>query len=92
VVFGDHAPQGRLPVSFPRASGQEPFFYDHRATGRPQLGAAPDWKARYREVTNEALYPFGHGLGYSTVRYSPTEVSVTTLTGDAATTVSATVT
>ncbi|RUN76386.1 beta-glucosidase [Sphingomonas sp. TF3] len=92
VVFGDHAPQGRLPVSFPQASGQEPFFYDHRATGRPQLGAASEWKARYREVTNEALYPFGHGLGYSTVRYSPTEVSVTTLTGDAATTVSATVT
>ena len=37
VLFGDYAPQGRLPVSFPQASGQEPFYYNHRSTGRPQL-------------------------------------------------------
>ncbi len=90
VVFGDRAPQGRLPVSFPQASGQEPFFYNHRPTGRPQLTADHDWKARYREVTNEALYPFGHGLTYSTVSYSSTEVSAPTLAGGAVT-VSATV-
>lgn len=74
LVFGDHAPQGRLPVSFPQASGQQPFYYNHRRTGRPQITDA-NWKARYREVTNEALYPFGHGLTYSTVGYSPTRVS-----------------
>ncbi len=74
VVFGDHAPQGRLPVSFPQASGQQPFYYNHRRTGRPQLTDA-NWKARYREVTNEALYPFGHGLTYSAIGYSPTRVS-----------------
>ncbi|TPG56383.1 glycoside hydrolase family 3 N-terminal domain-containing protein [Sphingomonas glacialis] len=92
IVFGAVAPQGRLPVSFPQASGQEPFFYDHRTTGRPQLGADPTWKARYREVTNDALYPFGHGLGYATVRYSSTAVSAATLAGDGAILVSATVT
>ncbi|MES2044430.1 MAG: beta-glucosidase BglX [Pseudomonadota bacterium] len=92
VVFGDRAPQGRLPVSFPQASGQEPFFYNHRPTGRPQLTTDRDWKARYREVTNEALYPFGHGLTYSTVSYSGTEVSAPTLGGGGAITVSATVT
>ena len=37
VLFGDFAPQGRLPVSFPQASGQEPYYYDHRPTGRPQV-------------------------------------------------------
>lgn len=92
VVFGNRAPQGRLPVSFPQASGQEPFFYNHRTTGRPQLTDDHNWKARYREVTNEALYPFGHGLTYSTVSYSSTEVSTPTLAGQGSITVSATVT
>lgn len=92
VVFGDRAPQGRLPVSFPQVSGQEPFFYDHRSTGRPQLTDDRNWKARYREVTNEALYPFGHGLTYSTVSYSDTEVSAPALAGDGSIAVSATVT
>jgi len=79
VVFGDHAPRGRLPVSFPQASGQQPFYYNHRSTGRPQLSAKPAFKARYREVSNAALYPFGHGLGYSTVAYGATEVSAETM-------------
>lgn len=92
IVFGAAAPQGRLPVSFPQESGQEPFFYDHRTTGRPQLGADPTWKARYREVTTAALYPFGHGLSYSTASYSRTAVSAPTLARDGAISVSATVT
>jgi len=50
------------------------------------------WKSRYREVTNAALYPFGHGLTYSTSSYSQTQVSTPTLSGDQALTVSATVT
>jgi beta-glucosidase len=75
VVFGDHAPQGRLPVSFPQSSGQEPYYYDHRSTGRPFTKISPGFKARYREVTNEALFAFGHGMGYSSVDYGPTQVS-----------------
>ncbi len=77
VVFGDFAPQGRLPVSFPQASGQEPFYYNHRNTGRPQISDDHNFKARYREVTNEPLYPFGHGLTYSSVSYSPTQAAAT---------------
>ena len=92
VVFGDYAPQGRLPASFPQASGQEPFFYNHRVTGRPQLTQDAMWKARYREVTNTALYPFGHGLTYSTASYSPTQVSAPQISGDQTLTVSAAVT
>ncbi|WP_375391590.1 glycoside hydrolase family 3 N-terminal domain-containing protein [uncultured Sphingomonas sp.] len=72
LVFGDASPRGRLPVSFPQASGQEPFYYDHRTTGRPQLTADKEYKARYREVTNEPLYAFGHGLTYGTATYGPT--------------------
>jgi beta-glucosidase len=92
VVFGDYAPQGRLPVSFPQVSGQEPFYYNHRRTGRPQLTADKAYKARYREVTDEPLYPFGHGLTYSTVSYSPTTASAASIPMAGTVTVIATVT
>ena len=92
IVFGDYAPQGRLPVSFPQASGQEPFYYSHRITGRPQISTDKNFKARYREVTNDALYPFGHGLGYATVSYGATAVSAATLTLTGSIKISATVT
>ena len=92
LVFGDYAPQGRLPVSFPQASGQEPFFYNHRNTGRPQISDDKNFKARYREVTNDALYPFGHGLTYSSVSYGATTVSSDTLGWTGTITVTATVT
>ena len=35
VLFGAYSPSGRLPASFPRASGQEPYYYAHKPTGRP---------------------------------------------------------
>jgi beta-glucosidase len=92
IVFGDHAPQGRLPVSFPQASGQEPWYYNHRRTGRPQVSDDANWKSRYREVSNEALYPFGFGLTYSSCIYSPTQVSAPTLSGTQMLTVTATIT
>ena len=92
LVFGSHAPEGRLPVSFPQASGQEPFYYNHRSTGRPQLTTDKAYKARYREVTDAALYPFGHGLGYAAARYSATQVAAQTMARGGTLRVSATVT
>ncbi|MBB3933500.1 beta-glucosidase [Kaistia hirudinis] len=84
IIFGDYAPQGRLPVSFPQASGQEPYYYNHRATGRPQTTAEKDYKARYREVTNEGLYPFGHGLTYGDIVYGTTMVDAARLSWNGA--------
>ncbi len=92
VLFGDHAPQGRLPVSFPQESGQEPFYYNHRDTGRPQLTDDKNFKARYREVTNTALYPFGHGLTYSTLSYSATTLAAPSMKAGGTLKVTATVT
>jgi len=68
VLFGAVNPSAKLSASFPHVSGQEPYYYDHRPTGRP----APDegsqaYKARYRETKNEALYPFGYGLNYADI-------------------------
>ena len=67
--------KARLPVSFPQASGQEPYYYDHRPTGRPQVDAVAAFKARYSDVSNEPLFAFGHGLTYSTVDYGVPFVS-----------------
>ncbi len=82
VLFGDAAPQGRLPVSFPQVAGQEPYYYDHRPTGRAQVDGVAAFKARYSDVTNEALFAFGHGLTYSTVEYGAPKVSAPRLTRD----------
>lgn len=81
VVFGKASPSGRLPVSFPHRSGQQPFSYDHKTTGRPADNTltSQEYVARYRETTNTALYPFGHGLTYGDVRYgavSPAQVTL----------------
>lgn len=93
LVFGDASPSGRLPVSFPQTSGQEPFFYNHRATGRPQVSATdPAFKARYREVTNEPLYPFGHGLTYGSMSYSATHAESAELAWNGTVAISAVIT
>jgi beta-glucosidase len=83
VLFGDYSPGGRLPVSFPQDSGQQPYFYNRRTTGRPQGKEGPAFKARYREVSNEALYPFGHGLTYSRFEYESPKLSAASLAWNA---------
>jgi len=76
VLFGDYNPSGRLPVSFPLDSGQQPLYYNRLSTGRPYIPGGPSaYKARWREQPHAALYPFGHGLGYSPFRYAATELS-----------------
>src|ERR1700678_3714812 len=78
TLFGDVAPSGKLTMSFPRAVGQEPLYYNQLPTGRPVQHADPahpgyvemKYVSRYLDVPNDALFPFGHGLTYSTFSYS----------------------
>lgn len=75
TLIGRSAPSGRLPVSFPIESGQEPYHYDHKPTGRPQPpGALQPFKARYRTVPNLARFAFGHGLTYGEMAYGDPDV------------------
>ena len=94
VVFGKASPSGRLPVSFPHRSGQQPYSYDHKTTGRPADNslASQEYVARYRETTNTALYPFGHGLTYGAATYGPATLSAATLDWDGSVEVSVAVT
>lgn len=80
VLFGAYGPSGRLPASFPQRSGQQPYYYAHKRTGRPNPeGKLEDYKARFRGITNSALYPFGHGLTYGKIEYSNLKLSSATL-------------
>ncbi len=92
ILFGAYGPSGRLPASFPRASGQEPYYYAHKPTGRPNPpGPLEPYKAHFRGIPNSALYPFGHGLTYGRIEYSDLKLSAPTLSMNSAIEVSATI-
>ncbi|RYG16056.1 MAG: beta-glucosidase, partial [Caulobacteraceae bacterium] len=82
VVFGDHSPTGRLPVSFPFRSGQSPFYYAHKSTGRPSQPTDREFTSKFREVPHAAAYPFGFGLTYAPVQYSAVTLSSDTIARD----------
>ncbi|HEX7876466.1 MAG TPA: beta-glucosidase BglX [Sphingobium sp.] len=65
ILFGRADPSAKLPVSFPWESGQEPFFYDRKSTGRPVIDNRTEYRARYTTTDNSARFPFGHGLSYT---------------------------
>ncbi len=92
VLFGAYSPSGRLPVSFPQHSGQQPYFYNHPRTGRPELPEMSEFKARWREIPNAPLYAFGHGLGYTTFAYGAPRLSAPQLEWDGELVVTTTVT
>jgi len=83
VLFGDVNPCGKLPVTFPRAVGQEPLFYNQLPTGRPpedvDLSHPPTGEdkyfSRYIDETNAPLFPFGFGLSYTQFAYSHLELN-----------------
>ena len=76
VLFGKVNPGGKLPVSFPRALGQIPIYYNHEPTGRP-CDVTSKYNSRYRDLPScDPLYPFGFGLSYTT--FSVTNLRLST--------------
>jgi len=76
VLFGDYNPSGKLPVSFPRTVGQVPIYYNHKNTGRPNGGEGNVFWSHYTDAPNDALFPFGFGLSYTTFSYSDLKISL----------------
>jgi beta-glucosidase len=70
AVFGQLNPSGKLTISFPVHVGQQPVFYNQV---RGQHGT------RYADLTQEPLFPFGHGLSYTNYRYSNARLASATL-------------
>ncbi|MHB1958133.1 MAG: beta-glucosidase BglX [Acidobacteriaceae bacterium] len=88
ILFGNTNPSGKLPVSFPRAVGQEPLYLAQMPTGRPAgnmdlshppANAAEQYVSRYIDVPNSPLYPFGYGLSYTQFNYSPVTLSASSV-------------
>jgi beta-glucosidase len=76
VLFGKYNPSGKLPITFPRAVGQIPIYYNHFNTGRP---AKDDnnlfYTSAYTDLRNSPQYAFGHGLSYTTFKYSNLKIT-----------------
>lgn len=80
ILFGLEAPSARLPVTFPRATGQVPIYYNQKNSGRPIRADGP-FKSRYVDIPNAPLYPFGYGLTYTTFEYANLKLSSETMRG-----------
>lgn len=79
VLLGNYNPSGKLPVSFPRAVGQEPLYYNQKSTGRPYNPEHVTYSG-YTDEKKDALYPFGFGLSYTNFEYGDLKISEEELT------------
>ena len=75
TLFGDANPGGKLPASFPRATGQVPVNYDYLPSGRPADPDPSKDTARYMDQPITPLYAFGHGLSYTDFAYSELSIA-----------------
>ncbi|HET6826718.1 MAG TPA: beta-glucosidase BglX, partial [Amnibacterium sp.] len=87
LLFGDVAPAGRLPFTWPRTVGQVPMIYSHTRSHEPQ-----NQHRRYWDEASTPLFPFGHGLGYGRFDYAELRVDRPSVPRDGTVTVSVEVT
>lgn len=71
ILSGDVNPSGKLAMTFPRSTGQIPIYYNRRGSARRHQGF-------YQDIPSTPLYPFGHGLSYTTFVYGEPSVSSST--------------
>jgi beta-glucosidase len=77
ALVGATSPGGKLPITFPRSAGQIPTYYAHKVSG-----GRSHWKGDYVDSPARPLYPFGHGLAYTTFALSDARVETPTVGWD----------
>ncbi len=87
VLTGEINPGGKLPISHPRTVGQIPVYYGHKVSG-----GRSHWKGDYVDGPAAPLYPFGHGLSFTSFRLSDFAVTPDVASWNAEVIVSVTIT
>jgi beta-glucosidase len=90
VLFGDHEPEGRLPITVPRHVGQLPVAYDYKPSKAYWIRQG--WGKPYADMSPEPLFVFGHGLSYTRFAYANLRIAPSSITRDGTVQVSADVT
>jgi len=80
VLFGDFNPCGKLPITFPRATGQIPIYTAHKNTGRPPRDDR--YTSKYIDLPWTPQYPFGYGLSYTQFTYRNLSIKAQELKAD----------